>query len=146
MSGTVYLYEYYVTGYIFIKYYHRDSEFIAIFLSLSKEQNDSGFYLLWKYSIKNIKYELNININVGRKNEVYTILLIISFTISYGFVYFAIVSAARFIVLTVLHYERKWKSVQLVIYRNITFEDYLLIRFCYLITVRCTKSRGRTSW
>lgn len=51
MSGTVYLYEYYVTGYIFIKYYHRDSEFIANFLSLSKEQNDSGFYLLWKYSI-----------------------------------------------------------------------------------------------
>lgn len=44
--ATVYLYEYYVTGYIFIKYCYRDSKFIANFLSLSKEQNDSGFYLI----------------------------------------------------------------------------------------------------
>lgn len=39
--------------------------------------------------------------------KIYTILLITLFTISYGFVYFAIVSAARFIVLTVLRYKRK---------------------------------------
>lgn len=46
MNGTVYLYEYYVTGYIFIKYYYRGSEFIANFLPSSKEQNDSGFCLI----------------------------------------------------------------------------------------------------